>query len=1506
MIFPEDFGTEPPPARGRARRGLSVGARLLLALVGLASLSLAAGSVLLTQTVVGREAVAAFVEGELDGLVQGDVELGPILGGNLVSRVLLDRFVIRDAEGEAFVELDSVRMDYNLLGLLAERYRFRNVTVQRARLRLLQDAGGTWNYDRIFAGDEDDDGPGGARVLLTDLAVLDGMLEVRTPWAAAPGPDELWRVEATDAGTWERVIRLDSLTGRFPLVRIVDPQRPMRFEIEGLAAHARAVRQDHRIVRFDGAATFRDSVEVDVTRLESDHSHLAGRGFVWSADPIQFDFRLEAEPVGLEDLQFLTVPVPDRGGGPASLRLRTREDGVMVTEVSDADVTIDDSHVLGGFVLHLEPTPRFADFDLEIAALRLALVDEVLEREALIDGVLSGTATGRGPITLLDVEADLVARDPPGTADPAEPSAVTLDGGIALVEPRVMRDLGIGMREFEPRWMRIVGIDPRFTGRANGTARLGGTAGGRIEFTLDTDHVLASGEASTVTGRGTMDLSTPGRSMLDVEFDFDPLAVRALAPWAPDLELEDVLRASVRGPMSARGRFDELRVAADFQTPRGQVTFDGMFDLEAEEKTYDAELLARDIQLDQWFEGGPETQLAVEGRVVGVGTDPGSLRARFDLVVLPSRVEGARVDSSIVRFTLSEGLAVADTFALRTEAGNVDGRGSFGLTADRSGSLILDVAIPYLARWNDWIVPERNPVREPDDVTDLFAQFGADAAPSDTAPPARTPEALPDTLAGSATALGVVYGNVDRFSLGGRAHLRQFEYGGHSADSLHLTVDVPDPLSFDTVTVRAAATDLVVFGRDFDALDLRWERRDSLHSSLALGVRRDTTVSLDANAEIEWSDAVQRVRLDRLDLQFGSRRLALRDTVRIGSDSAGFVAEEFALVSSDGASIDFGGIVPDAGEAHFDVAVRGVRLENLLELVGNPHDIAGGLTFGMTIRGTAAEPTWEGHLDIADPSVAGLGYDALTADLGYAGERLTIGAAINASGLELGRVDGYVRADLALRDVERRLLDDALNLDIVVDSMPLDALEIGIEAIRDVSGYARGRILVTGEPSALRFEGDTQLHRAAMFVPRLGVRLVGIEGRLVYAGSQARIDTLSIRSSAGGSADVGGTLELADLSDVGFNLEFSASGFRGIDRRMANVRVDGSGELTGRFREPELTGRFRLSEGDIRADRFMRQQQAVDLSDPAIYNLIDTTVVMEQRLFATARNPFTENLRMDAEIVVGPDLWLRSDAIEVELAGTLDVAMTQPSGEMVAFGTVRLPRGSFRYSMGQSTDITSILSRQLQVSRGTITFVGSPGMDPNLDVEAVFRTRSEIGPVEITVHVGGTALNPRMTTSSSPPLPNSERICYLLFASPCLGAGAAGSDVAASVLREGLIGQVGSQFSQVLVSGVGLIDYLDIRSTGGGNGLGGTSTGGLLYGTEVEIGRYLTSDLFLSATQPLGGLLPGAAVEWTFLPDYRLEFSTEDRARRYSAFGTSLNAFSNRTWRMMLFRQWNW
>lgn len=1515
MILPEDFELEDPPRHGFVRRGFDVGARALLTLVGIASLTLAAGSILLTQTVVGRGAVAAFVEGELDRVVNGDVDFGPILGGNLLTSVLLDRFVIRDASGEEFVVLDSVRMEYDPLSLLWGTYRFRAVTASRARLLLHQDAEGTWNYDRIFAGDENS-GPSGTRVLLTDLAVREGIIEIRTPWAAGLtgtartariraglNGEALWRVEEVGPDIFERVIRLDSLSGLFPLVRITDPVRPLRIEIEGLRTQAAIVTQILDIERFNGIITFRDSIEIHIDRLETQTSSLQGDGWVLPTNPLAFAFELEADPLGFEDLQWLPVPLPTRGGGPSDLRLYTRPDGVIVTEITNGDIRVDESHITGSFELHLEAPPRFASLDLDLHPVRLAMVDEVLARPSLIDGLVTGPVSGTGRITLFDLTADLDLRDLPG-GDTIAPSYLGVRGELSLVEPRLMRALSLDMREFEPRWTRAVGIESRFGGRATGTATLDGRAGGRVAFTIDTDHRDPDGSFSSLSGDGTIDLKTPDRAMLDVRFDFQPLAVRAIRPWLPGVDLV----GEVRGPVSARGRLDDLQIVADLRTPRGLLNFDGRFDVESEVQTYDARLLAQNIQLSQWIDGGPETRLAVEGRIVGVGTDPATLRARFDLVILPSLFEGARVDTSLIRFTMSDGLAVADTFAVRTSAGVINGRGSFGLTQETSGSLILDVDMPDLSTWNAWIVPGRNPARTLDNVSDLFAAFDVSAdQPRNGGPePGAAVLPAPDTLAGSAIARGVLYGNVKQFSFGGRVNARSIEFRGHRADSLQLTVDVPDLSNLGTVSVRAEAEAATVFGVFLDQLHIRWVRQDSARSSLEFSALRDTTISLDLKTVLDWTEEAKRVRVDRFDLRLGQRTLNLRDTASIFYGKQGFSADGLTLLGDGGALLQIDGVVPDSGPARLDIAVRGIRLEDVLKLVGNPRDLTGELTFGASVRGTADAPLWDAHLDISEPSIEGISYDGLTGDFSYSGRRLAVAMAITSKGLELGRLDGFLRTDLSMRNIDRRLLENPLSLTIVVDSMPLDALGIGISTIRDVRGYARGSVEVTGEPSALLFNGDTQVHQMEMFVPGLGIRLEKIEGRVVFAGTKARIDTLSIRSSAGGSASLKGTLDLASISDIGLDLDLSAERFQGLDRRTASVRLDGRGKLAGSYKSPELTGRFRLSEGDFRTERFLRRRQAVDLSDPAIYALIDTTVIIEQRLIQATRNPFLQNLRMDMQFDIGPALWLRSEGLEVELAGELDVRMNRATGELVAFGTIQLPRGSFRYSFGSSTDISSLLSRKLRISRGAVRFVGSPGMDPNLDIDAVFRTRSDLGPLEVSVHVRGTSLAPTMTTSSTPPLPESERICYLLFSSPCIGAGAEGGEFAISILREGLLGQVGSQFSQVLVGGVGLVDYLDIRSSGSGNtGLGGGTQRSLLYGTEVEIGRYLTPDVFVRATQPLGGFLPGAALEWSFLPDWRLEFSTEDRARRYSAYGTSLDVFSNRTWGLMLFRQWD-
>ena len=1475
---------------------------------------------MLSQTVVGRSVVATQIEHLLADVVNGEVRIGPILGGNMLTRIHLAHFEMLESDGTPFVQLDSVRVSYNPLGFLIGTYRFSNVTVEHARISLLQAEDGNWNFDRLFGDDPSEvellpdsamvsdstREPGRTKVLLTDLNIRRGSLLVTTPWAAdkrgaerdslvAQGlrGDKLWRVVRAGPGRWVREIRLESLSAGLPLLRIVDPVRPFRIEATGMATTASIVTQTLDVRRFDGTATFRDTIAVEIGTLETEGSVLAGSGWIVPGDPEQFRFGLDADPIELGDLRWLPVPMPRQGSGPARIDLWTRGE-VIVVDVSGADARSGDSRVRGSFVLALEDTPRFESLDLLLQPLRLGLVDEILERDSLIEGYITGAVIGTGPLDLMQIRADLTLTD---VDEVASPSFVTAAGGLGIVEPRDMQDLELTFLSFEPRWTAVVGITHLMRGRIDGRTTLTGTVGQWFDFDTDLVHQLPSGPSSQMSGAGSVVLEDePG---VTVELLADPLSLAALQPYAsPDVELV----GDVRGPVSARGLFSDLRVIADLRTPRGLVNFDGRFDLMAEERRYDARLTARDIQLRQWVEQAPSTRLAVEGRVLGVGTDPATLEATFDLTILQSLIEGARVDSSLLRFTVSDGLAVADTFAIQTDAGTVRGRGTFGLAEETSGSLILDVSAPNLASWNRWIVAGRNPARQDTSLEGLFAAFRGERVEAGVEPAGGEP---PDTIAGSLQALGILSGNLHDFEFGGRLHGRDVSYGPIQADSVVLTVDIEDPRVLDQLVASATVWQLTGSGTTLDSVDVLWVREDSTRSDVDLYARRGSSLEFDARAQIQWTEAEKRLRLERLTTGLGPQRMTLDGAAEIVWGIRGFSSSGLYLRGEDGAGLWVEGVVSDSGAADLNVEIRGFDLASLSRIPDEELQYQGVMNANGHLRGTADDPVWNMSLDVSEPGYRGFVYQRLEGDSDYADGRMTMGVSLHENGTLLGRLDGSILTDLALRKREQRLSPNPLRLVVESDSLPMEPLELAFESLRDVEGFAAGRIEFSGEPDALRLDGAATLSDAGATVPYLGIRLENVTASLSFDGTRAVVESGRLRSSAGGSATLLGAIDTQEPTNFGFDLTIVMNRFKAMDRRMAEFLLDGQGHLGGSYRSPELTGTFRISEGQVRAERFMRMRQAVDLTDPMVTALIDTTLVLEQRLFERAQNPFMQNLRMDAEIGIGPNFWMRSQALEVELAGTLDVQMDRARGDLIAFGTLSLARGKYRYVSGSGTDLSSLYSRQLQIAGGSITFTGAPGMDPNLDIQAEYQTRSDLGPVTITVDIGGTATAPTLQTSSDPPLPGADEICFLLFSTACLGAGTEGGEFAASLVRESLLGTVSNQFSQVLVSGVGLVDYFDIRSTGQAGPIESGSTTNLLYGTELEIGRYLTPDLFVSATQPLGGQLPGFGLEWSFSTHWRLEFVTEDRFKRYASYGYSFSSYSRRTYGLMLFRDWN-
>ncbi len=134
--------------------------------------------------------------------------------------------------------------------------------------------------------------------------------------------------------------------------------------------------------------------------------------------------------------------------------------------------------------------------------------------------------------------------------------------------------------------------------------------------------------------------------------------------------------------------------------------------------------------------------------------------------------------------------------------------------------------------------------------------------------------------------------------------------------------------------------------------------------------------------------------------------------------------------------------------------------------------------------------------------------------------------------------------------------------------------------------------------------------------------------------------------------------------------------------------------------------------------------------------------------------------------------------MSVELAGDLSVTYQRGAGEVrpdrvVASagrgeelrlsGVLNAVRGSYQLR------IADVYARRFTVRDGTVEFVGTPRLDPNLNLTGQYRVRTANGnPLDILVRVTGTLREPRvrLTSDFEPPISESELVSYLIFGRP--------------------------------------------------------------------------------------------------------------------------------------------
>jgi translocation and assembly module TamB len=359
-----------------------------------------------------------------------------------------------------------------------------------------------------------------------------------------------------------------------------------------------------------------------------------------------------------------------------------------------------------------------------------------------------------------------------------------------------------------------------------------------------------------------------------------------------------------------------------------------------------------------------------------------------------------------------------------------------------------------------------------------------------------------------------------------------------------------------------------------------------------------------------------------------------------------------------------------------------------------------------------------------------------------------------------------------------------------------------------VDGRLSAELRASGTLAAPLIHGTLNGEALAFELPLYGFALK--EGTLVATleGDSLRIESLSLRGGEG-RFTASGTLplRLAEPARIAWRAEKLAA----LERPDMRLVVSGEGEAS-------YDGTRATLSGDLRADRGHFEFQRERLP-----TLGDDVVVLG-RPARPVKGKTKLPLALDLRLELGENLVVRGYGYDGKVAGLVDLG-TNKEGELRAYGRLHAVHATF-LAYGQ----------RLDVDPGVLIFDG-PIDNPSLQITAWRRNQA----VEAGVQVTGTARAPSVQLVSQPPVPEGERLSWLVLGRPPSGATQADLGLLQAAAGALLAGGESVPLDRRIARRFGL-DELTLRGTGE------------FTDRVVAVGKRLSDRLYISYEQGLGAV----------------------------------------------------
>jgi translocation and assembly module TamB len=413
-------------------------------------------------------------------------------------------------------------------------------------------------------------------------------------------------------------------------------------------------------------------------------------------------------------------------------------------------------------------------------------------------------------------------------------------------------------------------------------------------------------------------------------------------------------------------------------------------------------------------------------------------------------------------------------------------------------------------------------------------------------------------------------------------------------------------------------------------------------------------------------------------------------------------------------------------------------------------------------------------------------------------------------------------ARLLVRDV--RLANDSIRGHVRADSVDLRLFRTFVPGLVEASGAIVAEVDVRGSVKQPRLYGQISLGDGSATMSNLGTRIEHIRAEIALAGDTVHIRRLSAETNAErrGSLSLAGTVSFEEYDNPSFSLNARASNFHAINKAgLASLDISTSPAvtLTGSFDDAVLRGTLRVERGSVYIPEVARKR-IIDLEDPELAGTLDTLLAVNRAVLPKTPRGLTRNLTLDnVAIDIGPDVWLRSSEANIKLGGSLNVTL-EPGARLAdpprlaLEGNLSADRGTYRLNL-----VDPFVQPTFDVESGTLTFFGTPDLNPALNIRAIHTVRQPSArsasgrDVRVRVTIGGSLARPELTLDNPDnlPLSQSDLLSYLVTGEPAIGLDNTSTDQIAQLG----IRYAGNLFTSAIPKNV--LDIFELQTAGPGD-----------------------------------------------------------------------------------------